>query len=173
MCTAPGGALEAAIAAREQGLTRFIGITGHGNDSPKIYLEALQRFDFDSVLFPINPVQYGIPEYRRYAEELVSVCKEKDVGTMIIKTVAKQGWGGRDRRYDTWYEPFDQLDRIQEGVNFALSQDVTALCTAGDVRILPLFLEACENFKPLSKTEQEDLIVDHRQFKTIFDEHSI
>ena len=68
--TAPGGALEAVIEAREQGLTRYIGITGHGVDAPAIYLEALRRFDFDSVLFPLNFVQYAHPAYRKNAEEL-------------------------------------------------------------------------------------------------------
>src|SRR3990172_6189332 len=91
--TMKGGALEAFVEARREGLIQFIGITGHGVDAPKIYLEALRRFDFDSVLFPLNFVQMAIPEYRRQAGELISVCKAKDVGTMIIKSITKGPWG--------------------------------------------------------------------------------
>ena len=86
-CTMNGGALEALVEARQQGLTSHIGITGHGVDSPRIFLEALKRFEFDSILFPLNFVQMSDPEFRRDAEELIATCKEKDVGTMVIKTV--------------------------------------------------------------------------------------
>jgi aryl-alcohol dehydrogenase-like predicted oxidoreductase len=157
--TGLGGALEALIAARDEGLTDYIGITGHGNQSPAVFIEALRRFDFDTVLFPINFVQFGIPEYREKALELLSVCQEKDVGVMIIKAVARRPWGEREHTYDCWYEPFDTPDIIQQGVNFALSQPgVTGLCTTGDVKILPLFLEACQNFEPLDQDRQVALI---------------
>jgi aryl-alcohol dehydrogenase-like predicted oxidoreductase len=168
MCTRPGGALEAVIQARSEGLTKHIGITGHGNQSPAVFLEALRRFDFDTVLFPINPVQMGNPEYRANAEDLIATCQEKNVGTMIIKAVAKQPWKDQERVYDTWYEPYDLLPKIQEGVNFALSHAVTGLCTAGDVNILPLFLEACQNFSPLDAGERESLIQDQSIYETIF-----
>lgn len=167
-CTAADGALEALVEARRQGLVRFIGITGHGNDSPAVFLEALRRFDFDSVLFPINPVQYGLPAYRSHAEELLAECRDRQVGTMAIKSIARQPWGTSARRYDTWYEPFDQLSEIKQGVDFALSQDVTGLCTSGDVRILPLFLQACEEFSPRTPAEQENLIAAHAMYSTIF-----
>jgi len=91
--TRPGGALEALIEARAAGLTRFIGITGHGLQAPAIYLEALRRFDFDSVLFPVNRFLYANPVYRQNAEQLLRQCRARDVGTMIIKSVAKSAWG--------------------------------------------------------------------------------
>ena len=166
--TRPGGALEAILDARAEGLTRFIGITGHGLDVPAIFLEALRRFDFDSVLFPINFVLYADPAYRRDAEELLRQCRARDVGTMIIKTVARGPWGDRPKTYTTWYEPFDDADHIQQSVNFALSQDVTGLCTAGDVTILPLFLEACERFAPMSADEQEALIATATEYEPLF-----
>ena len=166
--TRPGGALEAILDARAEGLTRFIGITGHGLDVPAIFLEALRRFDFDSVLFPINFVLYADPAYRRDAEELLRQCRARDVGTMIIKTVARGPWGDRPKTYTTWYEPFDDPDHIQQSVNFALSQDVTGLCTAGDVTILPLFLEACERFAPMSADEQEALIATATEYEPLF-----
>ena len=167
--TGPGGALEAILDAREEGLTRFIGITGHGVDSPAVFLEALRRFDFDSVLFPLNFVQYANPVYRRNAEELLRQCHDRDVGVMIIKAIARRPWGDRPKRYNTWYEPFDDASHIQQAVNFALSQDVTGLCTVGDVTLLPLFLEACEHFTPLSAAQQEALVATADLYETIFD----
>ena len=166
--TMKGGALEAFEQARQEGLTRYIGITGHGVDAPKIYLEALRRFDFDSVLFPLNFVQMANPEYRSYTEELVATCKSKDVGTMIIKTITKAPWGERPHTATTWYEPFDQQDEIQKAVNFALSYDVTGLCTAGDTRILPLMLKACENFTRLSSAQREEMIESGKRHEPLF-----
>jgi predicted aldo/keto reductase-like oxidoreductase len=166
--TGKGGALEAFVQARDEGLTRFIGITGHGVDAPRIYLEALRRFDFDSILFPLNFVQMINPEYRRYTEELIAVCKAKDVGTMVIKTITKAPWGERPHTATTWYEPFDKMDEIQKGVNFALSHDVTGLCTAADTRILPMVIQACENFTRLSQDEMEALISSEDQYKPLF-----
>ena len=166
--TMTGGALEAFVKARGEGLTKYLGITGHGVDAPQIYLEALRRFDFDSVLFPINFVQMANPEYRKYTEELIATCKTKDVGTMIIKSITKAPWGERQQTATTWYEPFDQIDEIQRAVNFVLSYDVTGVCTAGDTRILPMVLEACENFTRLSNSEMEEMIKSGTQFEPLF-----
>jgi len=166
--TMKGGALEAFVEARQRGLIKFIGITGHGADAPKIYLEALKRFDFDSVLFPLNFVQMGNSKFRKDAEELINVCKAKDVGTMIIKTITKGPWGEKQHTATTWYEPFDQADEIQRAVNFALSYDVTGLCTAGDTRVLPLVLKACENFKPLTNSELDEMIDSGQQYEPLF-----
>ena len=166
--TMKGGALEAFVEARERGLTRFIGITGHGADAPQIYLEALRRFDFDSVLFPLNFVQMANPEYRKYAEELIATCNAKDVGTMIIKAITKAPWGERPHTATTWYEPFDKMDEIQRALNFALSYDVTGFCTAGDTKILPMVLEACENFKRLNTAELEEVIRSGKEYEPLF-----
>lgn len=166
--TMRGGALEAFVEARERGLFKYIGITGHGPQAPQIYLEALRRFDFDSILFPLNFVQMANPEYRKYAEELIAECKAKDVGTMIIKSITKAPWGERPHTATTWYEPFEQMDEIQRAVNFALSYDITGLCTAGDIRVLPLMLKACENFKELNESEREQMIQSAHQYEPLF-----
>jgi aryl-alcohol dehydrogenase-like predicted oxidoreductase len=166
--TSKGGALEAFVEARQQGLTRYLGITGHGAQTPQIFLEALRRFDFDTVLFPLNFVQMANPEYRSYAEELVEVSKAKDVGTMIIKSITKGPWGEKQHTATTWYEPFEEMDKIQQGINFALSYDVTGICTAGDTRILPLVLQACENFSRLSQDEIEEMIKSGEQYQPLF-----
>jgi aryl-alcohol dehydrogenase-like predicted oxidoreductase len=163
-----GGALEAMLAARDQGLTRYIGITGHGVDAPRLYLEALRRFDFDSVLFPLNYVQMAMPEYSRDARELIRVCREKDTGTMIIKSITKGPWGNRKPTATTWYEPFDKMEEIQGAVNFVLSHDVTGICTAGDTRILPMVLEACEKFTRLNEAELKTQIEQGTQLEPLF-----
>lgn len=166
--TMKGGALEAFVEGRQRGLFKYIGITGHGVNAPQIYLEALRRFDFDSVLFPLNFVQMAIPEYRKNAEALIAACKAKDVGTMIIKSITKAPWGDRQHTATTWYEPFEHMDEIQRAVNFALSYEITGICTAGDTRIFPLVVQACEKFTQLKDSEREELIQSAQQYEPLF-----
>lgn len=166
--TRSGGALEALIGARDAGLIDYIGITGHGVDVPAIFLKALDRYDFDSVLFPINFVQHANSTYRKNTEELLQQCRVKDVGTMVIKSIAKGPWGEKTKTHDTWYQPFSDADQIQQAVDFVLSQDVTGLCTAGDTKVLPLVLRACENFTALTKGEQEALMDTVAEFEPLF-----
>lgn len=168
LVTKKGGPLDAVLEAREAGLTRFIGITGHGLNAPAVFLEALRRYDFDSVLFPINPKLYSNPDYRRDSQDLLRECRARDVGTMIIKAVGKRPWGERVKTHTTWYEPYDDATQIQQTVNFALSQDVTGLCTPGDVSVLPLFLEACDQFAPLSPDAQEEMVARAAELEPIF-----
>ena len=166
--TRSGGALDAMVKAREAGLTKYIGITGHGVESPAVFREALRRFDFDSVLFPINFVQFANPEYRRHAEALLGTCRSKDVGTMIIKSVTRSPWGNLPKTHLTWYRPFTDPTSIQRAVNFALSLDVTGLCTAGDPKVLPVMLRACQEFQPMDVAERQALIDTADQFEPLF-----
>ena len=156
--TAPDGALQAILEARKSGVVKATGITGHGMDAPAIFLEALRRFDFDSVLFPINFILYADPIYRRNSEKLLAECRKRNVGTMIIKAIARGGWDKQTHRYTCWYEPFDDPEMVQQAVNFVLSQDVTALCTVCDNRLVHPVIQACQSFIPLTAVEQEALI---------------
>jgi aryl-alcohol dehydrogenase-like predicted oxidoreductase len=166
---APGGAIETLVEAREKGLTRWLGVTGHGLLVPSIFISALERFDFDTVLFPINPTLYANPDYRRDAERLLALCQEKNVGVQIIKSVAKGPWGDQKHTYDTWYEPYDLQEKIDQGVRFALSQPgVTGIPAAGDVRLLPMVFQAAERFTPMSQDEQEALIEQAKQLQPLF-----
>jgi aryl-alcohol dehydrogenase-like predicted oxidoreductase len=167
-CTQPGGALEGAREMREEGLTSYIGITGHGMQTPEIFLEALSRFDFDSVLFPIYPALFADEGYRRDALALLETCEEKDVGVMAIKSIAKEPWGDRERRYHTWYVPFEEEEIIQKNVNFVLSQKLTHICTAGDYRLLDKLFSACENFEPMTAEDQQALIKAQQDLELIF-----
>lgn len=167
-CTAKGGALEGVIEMQDQGLTRFIGITGHGMDAPAIFIEALSRFSFDSVLFPVNPTLFAKDSYREDALSLLDLCEEKDVGVMIIKSVAKEPWGDREQRYHTWYAPFDDEKKIKKNVHFAVSQKLAHICTPGDYRLLDMVFKACESFEPMTQDEQEALIKAQADLELIF-----
>lgn len=167
-CTGPDGALEGVIEMREKGLTHFIGITGHGMNAPGIFIEALRRFDFDSVLFPIYPALFANDDYRQQASTLLDICEVKDVGVMAIKSVAKEPWDGRDHKYDTWYAPFDEEKKIQQSVNFVLSQKLTHICTPGDHQLLEMVLKACEDYTPMKTRIQEALIRKRSKLALIF-----
>lgn len=144
LATGPGGALEAAIAAQEQGLIGAIGITGHGHGAPATHREALRRYPFATVLTPLNPVLYRDPDYRRDFDALVTEVRNQDAGLMTIKTVARRPWPEHaDHHHATWYEPLVDQPQIDAAVAFVLSHEtVTGLATAGDIHLLPLILQA-------------------------------
>jgi aryl-alcohol dehydrogenase-like predicted oxidoreductase len=139
-----GGALEGAIRARDEGLVGGIGITGHGMGAPAVHLEALRRFPFDTVLTPCNYRLCREPGFRRDLEALEEEVRAQDAGLMVIKAIARNLWReGEAPRYATWYEPLDAQPAIDAAVAFALGRDtVTGLATAGDVRLLPMLVEA-------------------------------
>jgi aryl-alcohol dehydrogenase-like predicted oxidoreductase len=163
-----GGVIETLMKAREEGITRYLGITGHGMQSPALFLQAIQRFDFDTIMFPLNYALFAQDEYRMGALELLRECKARRIGTMIIKSVARAPWNEKQKTHTTWYEPFHILQTIQESVNFVLSQDVTGLCMAGDVTVIPMVLQACEHFTQLSEDEQKTLIERGKTMEMIF-----
>jgi aryl-alcohol dehydrogenase-like predicted oxidoreductase len=142
--TGPGGAVEGAVRARDEGLVGAIGITGHGMGAPAVHLEALRRFPFDTVLTPFNHRLWIEPDYRRAIESLEEEVRAQDVGLMFIKALARNLWrDSKEARYATWYEPLDEQGPIDAAVAFALSRPtVTGIATAGDVRLLPMMIEA-------------------------------
>jgi aryl-alcohol dehydrogenase-like predicted oxidoreductase len=142
-------AMAAVLKARDEGLTRFVGVTGHEMTAPAAHLEALRRYDLDTVMFPVNPRLWADMAYRADAEALLAVCAERDIGVMAIKACAARPWGDRPRHATTWYEPYTTRDEIERGVCFALSvPGVHAFCTPGDVTLLPLALDAAEGYVP-------------------------
>jgi aryl-alcohol dehydrogenase-like predicted oxidoreductase len=141
------GALEAAIEAREEGLVRFIGVTGHGLSVPEMHRRSLERFAFDSVLAPYNFVQMQDPRYAETFESLAAVCAERNVALQTIKSLARRRWDGREHTAATWYEPLrDQAD-IDLAVSWVLGRPEAFLLTTGDVEILPRLLAAAERFE--------------------------
>lgn len=145
--TAPGGALEAAIRAKEEGLVGAVGITGHGHEAPATHLEALNRYPFDTVLTPWNYILSTDEAYRRDYEALVQEIEHQDAGLMTIKTISRRNWPEGDptgdQRYATWYEPFDRQEYIDAAVSFVLSyEEITGIAMVGDVTLVPMMLEA-------------------------------
>jgi aryl-alcohol dehydrogenase-like predicted oxidoreductase len=144
LVTGKGGALEAALRAKDEGLVGEVGITGHGDFAPTTHLEALRRHPFATVLTPMNVALHRDSAFRAAYEELADEVARQDAGLMLIKTVARQNWPrGEDHRYATWYEPFDDQSRVTAAVSWALSlPGVTGLATPGDVGLLGKVIEA-------------------------------
>lgn len=154
----PGGAMEAVLEAKEQGLVRSIGITGH---RPPLHNIALSRFDFDTVMFPLNRVHAAHVTGWNDFQPLLKTAREKNVGVMAIKSVAKGTWPSSDREshpYNTWYEPFDEADMMADSLRYTLSQDITAVVLPGDLKLWPVLIETARNFRPLSPEEQETVV---------------
>ena len=162
-------ALERIVALRDAGKTRFAGITGHDLEVPRAHLEALRRFDLDTVMFPVYPALWARPEYREPAEELLALCAERDLGVMAIKAVAHRPWADRRplsdavagssataaRWADSWYEPVATDEDLDRGVHFALSTPgVHGFCTPGDIALLPRVLDAADRYRPLSEDDR-------------------
>ncbi|MFN8557773.1 MAG: aldo/keto reductase [Dehalococcoidia bacterium] len=168
LATAPGGALEALVEARERGLVRWLGVTGHTHAAPATHMEALRRFDFDTVMFPLNFVMWTDPEFRRNAEALLETCRQRDVGVHIIKSAARAPWGEREHTHSTWYEPFTEQADIDAAIAFVLSQPVTTLCSAGDVTVMPRVIAAAERFRPMDAAGQEALLSGAGRYSTPF-----
>jgi aryl-alcohol dehydrogenase-like predicted oxidoreductase len=143
----PGGAIEAAVEAREQGLVRWIGVTGHGAQIAANHRRSVQRFDFDSVLLPYNFVTMQSPYYAENFEALVATCAERGTAVQTIKSIALRPWLGRERRRTTWYEPLEEQSDIDLAAWWVLGRPGVFLNTVGDVDLLPRVLDAAERFE--------------------------
>jgi len=149
-CTRPGGALEAAVRAQEEGLVGAVGITGHGDSAAATHLEALRRYPFATVLTPLNAKLWERQQFRTEYTALVDEVQRQDAGLMTIKTVARRNWPGvqagqevGDQKYATWYEPMVDPEQIRAAVSWVLAhEEVTGLATAGDVRLLQHLIAA-------------------------------
>jgi aryl-alcohol dehydrogenase-like predicted oxidoreductase len=143
----PGGALEAAIEARDQGLVRFIGVTGHGVAAPEMHRRSLERFDFDSVLLPYNYMMMQNPRYAADFRALMALCQKRNVAVQTIKSIARGPWGTKTRTRATWYEPLEDQDAIEKAVRWVLGRPGIFLNTAADIRLLPKVLDAASRFQ--------------------------
>jgi aryl-alcohol dehydrogenase-like predicted oxidoreductase len=164
----PQGALEAAIEAREEGLVRFIGVTGHGLSVPEMHRRSLERFRFDSVLAPYNYVQMRDPRYAETFEALAAACAERDVALQTIKSLALRRWEGRAKTASTWYEPLREQADIDLAVHWVLGRPQAFLLTTGDVEILPRLLDAAERFERRPSDEEMDRLADRREITPLF-----
>jgi aryl-alcohol dehydrogenase-like predicted oxidoreductase len=142
----PRGGLDACIEAREQGLVRFIGVTGHGTQIAATHLRSLERFDFDAVLLPYSYIMMQNANYAAAFERVIAVCLERNVAIQTIKSIARRPWWGRERTRTTWYQPFEEQPDIDAAVHWVLSRPGIFLSTVGDIHLLPKVLSAASRF---------------------------
>ncbi len=143
----PGGVIEAAIEAKEQGLIRGIGITGHGLQIAATHRRSLERFAFDSVLLPYNSITMENPYYAANFEALYATCRERKIAFQTIKSIAYQPWLGQPHTRETWYKPLEDQKDIDMAVWWVLSKPVIFLNTVGDIHLLPRVLDAASQFE--------------------------
>jgi aryl-alcohol dehydrogenase-like predicted oxidoreductase len=146
----PGGVVEAMAKARDEGLVRFIGVTGHGTRIPSMHLRSLQRYPFDSVLFPFNHSMMTLPAYVADVHALLERCAADGVAVQTIKAVARRRWAGDRSTKRSWYEPLDDPDAITRAVHFVLGNSQLFLNTTSDATLLRTVLQAASDVRPVS-----------------------
>lgn len=164
----PGGALEACIEAREQGLVRFIGVTGHGRTVAAMHRRSLQRFDFDSVLLPYNYVVMQDEVYEHDFELLLKLCQERNVAVQTIKAITRGPWATAERTSPVWYQPLEDQRSIDLAVHWVLGRPGIFLNTVGDVRLLPKVLDAAARFERRPTDEEMKALVQEERMSTLF-----
>jgi aryl-alcohol dehydrogenase-like predicted oxidoreductase len=157
----PGGAVEAMVAARDEGLVRFIGVTGHGRRIPGMHRRSLERFDHDTVLLPYNHTMMTLPDYREETEALLALCADRDVAVQTIKSVARRRWSEADTdpRF-AWYHPLPAGAALDRAVAFVLSRDQLFLNSSSDARLLPAIIAAARGVTGCPS--EEALLADER-----------
>ncbi len=164
----PGGALEALIEARDEGLTRFIGVTGHGLTAPWMHTQALERFRFDSVLAPYNAIAMRDVQYAADFEALAAACAERGVALQTIKAITAGPWGARPHTTATWYEPLCEQGDIDTAVHWVLGREGVFLNSVGDRALLPLLLAAASRFEARPDDKAMIELIDRRQMTPLF-----
>ena len=163
-----GGALEAAVEARERGLVRFIGVTGHGTRVAEMHLKSLDRFPFDSVLLPYNFTMMSQPDYAADFEALSSACQERGVAIQTIKSIARRRWQGEDGPRYSWYEPLRDPEAIKRGVGYVLARPSVFLNTSSDATLLRQTLDAANSGQPPSSADALQRDVAQHQMEPLF-----
>ena len=164
----PDGALKAAIEARDEGLVRYIGVTGHGLGIAKMHMRSLERFDFDSVLLPYSYVMAQNPEYLADFEALYSTCRQRNVAVQTIKSITRAPWEERPSDAPTWYEPLRRQEDIDLAVHWVLGNPGVFLNSAGDVSLLPKILDAASRFEHKPSGSQMAHLVAERHMEPLF-----
>ena len=159
---APGGAVAALAIARDEGLTRFIGVTGHGLRIAEMHGRSLERFDFDSVLLPYNFSQLQLPGYRDDVAALRETCAERNVAVQTIKSIARRRWSDPTAPHHSWYEPLTDVGAIDRAVRYVLSEPDLFLNTTSDASLLPLIFDSADG--TLDRPSDDELSADTRQF---------
>ena len=164
----PGGALEAAIEARDEGLVRFIGVTGHGVEVAARHRQSLERFAFDSVLLPYSYVMMQNAEYAADVEALMTVCEARGVAVQTIKAITRRPWGPRPQDRATWYQPLEDPDAIRLSMHWVLGRPGVFLNTVGDVNVLPRVLEEASTFRERPSDAEMERLVEEKEMEPLF-----
>ncbi len=164
----PGGALEAAIEARQQGLVRFIGVTGHGLTVPVQHKKALERFAFDSVLLPLNYVLAQNAQYLADFNALLAVAQSRGIAVQIIKSITRAPWGDHPRVRATWYEPLEDQADIDLAVHWVFGHPGVFLNTAGDIHVMPRVLDAANRFQTAPSEEAMQNLLTRQNMSSLF-----
>lgn len=149
------GAIQAMLEAKKSGIVKHIGITSH---NPINIMRALERFDFDTVLLPVNCVLKANPQPENDYEPVLALAETKNIGIIAMKSIAKGPWPGKERPYNTWYQPFDTQKEIDRALWFTLSQKVTTAASSSDIRLARMTIDAAERFEKLTGEQQRELI---------------
>ncbi len=165
----PGGAVEALARARDEGLVRFIGVTGHGLRIAGMHLRSLERFDFDSVLLPYNHALLQDAGYRADVEALLARCEERHVAVQTIKSIARRRWADEEGPRFSWYEPLRDADAIDRAVRYVLGDPQLFLNTSSDATLLRRVLEAADSGGPAPNVAEMDADVEGFGVRPLFD----
>lgn len=164
----PGGALEALVQARAEGLVGFLGVTGHGWNIPAMHRRSLGRFDFDAVLMPYNFLMAQSDRYRASFEEVLAICRERGVAVQLIKAVARGPWATADRTHATWYQPLEAQEDIDRAVQWVLGVPDVFLNTVGDLALLPRVLDAARRFERRPDDDAMAAMHDRQRVTSLF-----
>lgn len=156
---APKGAIDAFVEAKEEGLVRFLGVTGHGLAAPGMHLKSLNVYDFDSVLLPYNYIIMQNPEYAKDFNKLLDICGEKQIAVQTIKSLARGPLNGKNQVHTTWYDPLVEDEAIEHSVSWVLGNDDVFLNTISDIELLEKVLKAADKYKsrPTSEAMNSDV----------------
>jgi len=164
----PGGALEALVEAKAQGLVRAIGVTGHGWTIAAMHRRSLARFEFDSILLPYNFFMMQNERYREAFEEVTAICRERSVAVQTIKGIARGPWAAADRSHATWYQPLERPEDIDRAMHWVLGRPGIFLNTAGDLGLLPGVLDAASRFTRRPSDEEMATMLDATRTSSLF-----
>ncbi len=165
---ADGGALQAAVEAREEGKVRFIGVTGHGLTVARMHLRSLEAFPFDAVLLPWNYVLAQEDQYSQDFHQLCALCKERGVAVQTIKGLTRRPWGQHPKNRTTWYQPLEDQANIDAAVSWILGQSDIFLNSAGDPDLLPAVLDAASRFTVKPNEAIMEAVFRNQEMATIF-----
>jgi aryl-alcohol dehydrogenase-like predicted oxidoreductase len=162
------GALKAAAEAKDSGLIRFIGVTGHGLMAPAMHKRSLEQYPFDSVLLPWNYILFNENRYNQDFNALLEICKERNVAFQTIKSITKGSWGDKKRTRSTWYEPLQEKEDIDRAVSWILGQGYMFLNTTSDIKLFSMVLDSASRFKEQPSDKTMDQMVEKRKMNRLF-----